>query len=199
MYARKTKGYLLYYSRNYQAVKNLLFLEVLEKQGYEVLLITNPINEYSVSQLKEYEGKKFVYITKEGLEIDEDEEEKKMHKEEIKKYGYLCKQIKEILGDNVVIVSNHISVLLYVLVTGQYSWSANFEHIIKAQALLDSSIASYMLSKKILEINPHYSIIKSLKTKVETDKNEKVVIDLTCFFLKHHLYILVLVWKNLLY
>ncbi|RIB24358.1 Hsp90 protein [Gigaspora rosea] len=78
-----------------------------------------------------------------------------------------------------VIVSNRISVSPYVLVTGQYSWSANFERIMKAQALLDSSMASYMSSKKILEINPHHSIIKSLKTKFETDKNDKIAKDLT--------------------
>ncbi|CAG8814819.1 16673_t:CDS:2, partial [Racocetra persica] len=102
---------------------------------------------------------KLVCITKEGLEIDEDEEEKKMREEEIKKYSYLCKQIKEILG--------------------QYGWSANFKRIMKAQALLDSSMASYISSKKILEINLHHSIIKSLKIKVETDKNDKIAKDLT--------------------
>ncbi|CAG8585096.1 15398_t:CDS:2, partial [Dentiscutata heterogama] len=143
----------IYYitGENRQAVENSPFLEVLKKRGYEVLLMTDPIDEYTISQLNEYDGKKLVCITKEGLEIDEDEEEKKLREEEIRKYDYLCKQIKEILGDN-VLVSNRISVSPCVLVTGQYGWSANFECIMKAQALRDS---------------------------IEADKNDKIVKDLT--------------------
>jgi len=173
----------IYYitGENRQAVENSPFVEVLRKRGYEVLLMTDPIDEYSVSQLKEYEGKKLVCITKEGLELDEDEEEKKKREEEAKQFDDLCKQIKETLGDKVekVLVSNRISESPCVLVTGQYGWSANFERIMKAQALRDSSMASYMASKKIMEINPHHPIIKSLKNKVEADKNYKTVKDLT--------------------
>ncbi|KAG9304342.1 hypothetical protein G9A89_019904 [Geosiphon pyriformis] len=163
-----------------QAVEGSPFIEVLKKRGYEVLLMTDPIDEYAVSQLKEYDGKKLVCITKEGLELDEDEEEKKRREEEEKAFEPLCKQIKEILGDKVekVSVSNRISESPCVLVTGQYGWSANFERIMKAQALRDSSMASYMASKKIMEINPHHVIIKSLKTKIEADKNDKTVKDL---------------------
>ncbi|RIA92056.1 Hsp90 protein [Glomus cerebriforme] len=173
----------IYYitGENRQAVENSPFVEVLKKKGYEVLLMTDPIDEYSVSQLKEYDGKKLVCITKEGLELDDDEEEKKKREEEAKQFDDLCKQIKEILGDKVekVLVSNRISESPCVLVTGQYGWSANFERIMKAQALRDSSMASYMASKKIMEINPRHPIIKSLKAKVETDKNDKTVKDLT--------------------
>lgn len=173
----------IYYitGENRQAVENSPFVEVLKKRGYEVLLMTDPIDEYSVSQLKEYDGKKLICITKEGLELDEDEDEKKKREEEAKQFDDLCKQIKEILGDKVekVLVSNRISESPCVLVTGQYGWSANFERIMKAQALRDSSMASYMASKKIMEINPHHPIVKSLKSKVEVDKNDKTVKDLT--------------------
>jgi molecular chaperone HtpG len=173
----------IYYitGENRQAVENSPFVEVLKKRGYEVLLMTDPIDEYSVSQLKEYDGKKLICITKEGLELDEDEDEKKKREEEAKQFDDLCKQIKEILGDKVekVLVSNRISESPCVLVTGQYGWSANFERIMKAQALRDSSMASYMASKKIMEINPNHPIVKSLKSKVEADKNDKTVKDLT--------------------
>ncbi|CAJ0918456.1 10127_t:CDS:2 [Entrophospora sp. SA101] len=136
----------IYYitGENRQAVENSPFVEVLKKRGYEVLLMTDPIDEYT-------------------------------------QYEELCKLIKDILGDKVekVLVSNRISESPCVLVTGQYGWSANFERIMKAQALRDSSMSSYMASKKIMEINPNHPIVKSLKAKVETDKNDKTVKDLT--------------------
>ncbi|CAI9092296.1 OLC1v1027494C1 [Oldenlandia corymbosa var. corymbosa] len=164
-----------------KAVENSPFLERLKKKGYEVLYMVDAIDEYAVGQLKEYDGKKLVSATKEGLKLDDDSEEEKKKKEEKKKsFEDLCKVIKDILGDKVekVVVSDRIVDSPCCLVTGEYGWSANMERIMKAQALRDSSMSSYMSSKKTMEINPDNGIMEELRKRAEADKNDKSVKDL---------------------
>merc|ERR1711988_1951599 len=145
-------------------VENSPFLERLKKKGMEVLYMVDPIDEYAVQQLKEYEGKKLVCATKEGLKINESEDEKKTFEEQKAATEGLCKLIKEVLDDKVekVVVSNRLDQAPCVLVTGEFGWSANMERIMKAQALRDSSSSAYMMSKKTLEVNPTNPIIASL-------------------------------------
>jgi len=161
-------------------VANSPFVERVKAKGFEVLYMTEPIDEYAVQQLKEYDGKTLVCVTKEGLELDETEDEKEKLEQHKKSYEGLCTTIKEILGDKIekVVVSNRIINSPCCLVTGQYGWSANMERIMKAQALRDSSMASYMASKKTMEINPEHSICKALREKADLDKNDKTVKDL---------------------
>jgi len=163
-----------------KAVENSPFLEKLKKKGYEVLFMVDPIDEYAMQQLKEFEGKKLVCISKEGLKIDETEEEKKKFEEQKAKFENLCKIVKDILGDKVekVIISERLQNTPCVLVTGEYGWSANMERIMKAQALRDNSMSTYMSSKKTLELNPSHSVVSELRKKADTDKNDKTVKDL---------------------
>merc|ERR1719284_1827110 len=162
------------------AVQASPFIESLKKKGYEVLYLVDPIDEYMVQQLKDYDDKKLKSVTKEGLDLDETEEEKKQREEEKAKFEPLCKLMKDVLGDKVekVVLGQRIDESPCVLVTSEYGWSANMERIMKAQALRDASTSSYMVSKKTLELNPKHQIVEELRKKAEVDNSDKTVKDL---------------------
>jgi len=161
------------------AVSNSPFLETLKKKGYEVLYMVDPIDEYAVQQLKEYNGKKLMSVTKDGLDLDDEDDKKKT--EELKaEFEPLTKLMKEVLGAKVekVCIGTRIAESPCVLTTSEFGWSANMERIMKAQALRDSSMTSYMVSKKTMEINPNHPIMTELKSKGDADKSDKTVKDL---------------------
>merc|ERR1712107_533299 len=153
------------------------FLEGLRTRGYEVLYLVDPIDEYMVQQMKEYDGKKLISCTKEGLDMDETEDEKKAKEEEKARFEPLCKLMKDVLGDKVekVVVSHKYDESPCVLVTSEHGWTANMERIMKAQALRDNSMTSYMVSKKTMEINPKNQIVIELRNKADVDTSAKTV------------------------
>merc|ERR1712224_1101050 len=156
-----------YISRMPESQKDIYYITGETKKAVE----TSPFIE---------KGKKRNSVTKEGLKFDESEDEKKAFEELKADFEPLCKLMKEILGDKTekVVVSERLTEAPCCLVTGEYGWTANMERIMRAQALRDSSMSSYMASKKTMEINAKHSIMKELKAKSAADKGDKTVKDL---------------------
>ena len=177
----KSQKHIYYITGESQkSVETSPFIEKCKKRNYEVLFMTDPIDEYCVQQLKEFDGKSLICVTKEGLKFDESEDEKKLWEQYVEEFKPLTDKIKDILGDKVekVVLSERVVDSPCVLVTGEFGWSANMERIMKAQALRDSSMTSYMMSKKTMEINPHHIIIKSLKERYTSDETSNTLKDL---------------------
>jgi len=130
--------------------------------------------------LKDFEGKTLKCCTKEGLDLDDTEEEKKAFEEVKQQYEPLCKKIKETLDAKVekVQVGQRMENSPCVLVTSEYGWTANMERIMKAQALRDNSMTGHMVSKKTMEINPKHGIIKELKKLLDKDPSSSTFKDL---------------------
>lgn len=154
----------IYYfsSESVKSARNAPFLEQLNSKGYEVLFMTEPLDEVSVQHLKYYEGKKFVDVSKETFDLGGDDQELQRLENE---YGMLCDWMKQKLGEKVarVEVSRRLSSSPCVLVSGKDGWSANMERIMRAQNLGDTpGLREYMMSTRVFEINCGHPIIQDL-------------------------------------
>lgn len=175
----------IYYmcGENVNGMKKSPFIERFNKLGINVLFMNDPIDEYMMQQIREYENGdkkyKFVSVNKEGLKLPGE-----TTPEDTDDIKNLCTKMKELLDNKVekVVTSNRIVDAPTCIVTAEYGWSANMERIMKAQALRSDTMGGIMSSKKILEINPQHEIIKNLNTKLKDenqfDKASKDVIQL---------------------
>jgi molecular chaperone HtpG len=161
----------IYYlcGENIQILNNSPFTEGLKHKGYDILYMTDPIDEYMLQNLKEFSDKKFVCVTKDNLKLDEDEALQK-------EYEDVCNNIKTILDSKLdkVTISSRLNESPCILVTNEFGWTSNMERIMKAQALHDTSMDKFMKSGKSMEINPSHKIMKTLKTKTVAESKEVV-------------------------
>lgn len=149
----------------------------LVSKGFEVVYMVDALDEYLVQSLTEFDGTSLQAITKEGLKLG-DEDKLEAQKTEFKP---LTDWLASVYGDRVekVTVSNRIAKSPCVLVSGQYGWSANMERIMKAQTFANADEATWLHSKKTMEINPRHPIIRELQAKAsaaeEGDKPQSLV------------------------
>ncbi|XP_047980205.1 endoplasmin homolog isoform X1 [Salvia hispanica] len=157
-----------------EQLENSPFLENLKKKGYEVIFFTDPVDEYLMQYLMDYEDKKFQNVSKEGLKLGKESKLKQL-KESFKE---LTKWWKGALAsENVddVKLSNRLADSPCVVVTSKYGWSSNMERIMQSQTLSDASKQAYMRGKRVLEINPRHPIIKELQARVAKDPEDETV------------------------
>jgi len=161
------------------------FVERLIKKGYEVLYLTEAVDEYAISALPEFEGKKFQNVAKEGFSIDGDTEAAKARKEAVKeKYDPLLKWLGEdALKDHILRaeVSERLDESPCALITSKFGWTGNMQKIIQSQThskTQDMQRDYYLNQKKTLEVNPRHPLIKELLRRVEDNPADKTATDM---------------------
>merc|ERR1711944_178506 len=162
------------------------FVERLVKKGYEVLYLTEAVDEYSVSALPEFEGKKFQNVAKDGFAIDGDTEASKVYKEELKeRFEPLIKWMQEdALKDHILRaeISERLEHSPCALITSRFGWTANMQRIIGSQThskTHDMQRDYYLNQKKAMEINPRHPLIKELLRRVEDNPEDAVAKDMS--------------------
>merc|ERR1711920_1049603 len=168
-----------------EEVKTSPFVERLLKKGYEVIYLTEVVDEYAISALPEFEGKKFQNVAKEGFSIDGDTDAAKARKEAIaEKFEPLTKWLGEdSLKDHILRaeVSERLTDSPCALITSKFGWTGNMQKIIQSQThskTQDMQRDYYLNQKKTLEISPRHPLIKELLRRVEDNPEDKTAKDM---------------------
>ena len=178
----KEKQDVIYYiaSTSYKEASTSPFVERLIKKGYEVLYMTDAIDEYAISSLPEFEGKRFQNVAKEGLKVDSGAKAKEKLDELNKKFSPLTKWLEsDVLKDQVskVSVSQRLHDSPCALVASQFGWTGNMERLARSNAHSKSKDVTrdyYLSQKKALEINPRHPLIKELLRRIEDTTDDPV-------------------------
>jgi len=173
----------IYYlaGENKESIEASPLIEKLVKRGYEVLYLTDPIDEYALSNLEKFDGKyKITNISREGLKFDGEENDEENDKKQEEEFSTVTKFLKKNLSSRVekVILSNRLTNSPSALVSSQHGWTANMERILKAQALADPKAHKFNAPRKILELNPRHPIVKELKKLVSEDEESQEAQDI---------------------
>lgn len=158
-----------------EEVERSPFVERLLKKGFEVLYLTEAVDEYTIGALPEFEGKKFQNVAKEGLSITEG----KKAKEKLEETKTIFEPLTKWLSENALkeqitkaIISERLTNSPCALVAGMYGWTGNMERMALSnphQKADDVSKSYYLSQKKTLEINPRHPLIKELLRRVSDD------------------------------
>merc|ERR1719511_419184 len=168
-----------------EEVEKSPFVERLLKKGYEVLFLTEAVDEYAISALPEFEGKKFQNVAKEGIDIDGDTGAAQKRKEELKeRFEPLTKWLADdALKEHILKaeVSERLESSPCALITSRFGWTANMQRIITSQTHAkqqDMQRDYYLNQKKAMEINPRHPLVKELLRRVEDNPVDAVVKDM---------------------
>jgi heat shock protein beta len=161
------------------------FVERVSKKGYEILYLLDPVDQYCMQSLPEYEGKKFQNVAKDGLTLDKSTAATEEQKKQLEKtYEPLLTWLKDKLSEKVgdAKLSDRLVQTPMALVASQWGYDGNMERIARAQAYQksggDATMNYYLNQKKTLEINPRHPLIKDLLRRIEDSKDDKTALDL---------------------
>merc|ERR1719160_829229 len=149
-------------------------VEKLLSKDIEIIFMTDSVDEYTVQHLTEYEGKRLINASREGLKLEEGDKEKKRDDQYKEMFKPLLDYAKETLGKKVekVAISKHLVQSPVVVLSADYGWTAQMEKVMKSQAFADQSKFEFMKSKRMFEINPRHPMIVELNSRIKDNAAE---------------------------
>merc|ERR1712070_1345625 len=155
-------------------------VEKLLSKDIEIIFMTDSVDEYTVQHLTEYEGKRLINASREGLKLEEGDKEKKIEAAYKEMFKPLIDFTKEALGKKVekVAISKHLVQSPVVVLSADYGWTAQMEKVMKSQAFADQSKFEVMKSKRMFEINPRHPMIIELNSRIKESNADETTKDM---------------------